>query len=90
MGDLNQDELYVNLKHQKEFHYKEVKKSIINFLILGTIIYFYTVLVNWSDMSSWIILFIKFAMLVTLKVFFFFHFQKYEITSSKKERNKAV
>ena len=61
LNDLDQQKLYENLKQQKEFYYRKTKASIIGFLILGTFIYFYTAIVNWSKITPLIGLFIKFT-----------------------------
>lgn len=61
MNGLDHDKSYLELKTQKEKYYRKTKASVIGFLVLGTFIYFYTAIVNWSNMTSFMSLFIKYV-----------------------------
>ncbi|MEC5241126.1 hypothetical protein P9C03_27915 [Bacillus mycoides] len=61
MNGLDHDKFYLELKNQREKYYRKTKASIIGFLVLGTFIYFYTAIVNWSNMTSFMGLFIKYV-----------------------------
>ncbi|PDZ43697.1 hypothetical protein [Bacillus wiedmannii] len=60
MNSSDHDKSYLELKKQREKYYRKTKASIIGFLVLGTFIYFYTAIVNWSNMTSFMSLFIKY------------------------------
>ncbi|AOM14536.1 hypothetical protein [Bacillus thuringiensis] len=60
MNGSDHDKSYLELKKQREKYYRKTKASIIGFLVLGTFIYFYTAIVNWSNMTSFMSLFIKY------------------------------
>ncbi|PEK65937.1 hypothetical protein [Bacillus pseudomycoides] len=60
MNGSEHDKSYLELKNQREKYYRKTKASIIGFLVLGTFIYFYTAIVNWSNMTSFMSLFIKY------------------------------
>lgn len=61
LNGLDHDKFYLELKKQREKYYRKTKASIIGFLVLGTFIYFYTAIVNWSNMTSFMSLFIKYV-----------------------------
>lgn len=61
LNGLDHDKSYLELKKQREKYYRKTKASIIGFLVLGTFIYFYTAIVNWSNMTSFMSLFIKYV-----------------------------